>query len=274
MTRTDRAEVVPDTSGVLEPVVEQILAQTVYAPVRQGDIVAETVARLGRAIGMGLLRPGDKLPPEARLADDLGISVASVRSALAMLRSAGVLVTQRGRGGGTVVRSSRPAQPETGDMLPDEATLLDLADYRAVIEGGTAALAARRATPKQLDHLRSLVREMSEICTFSDWSEQDTLFHLVIAHTSGSERLLAEVGRIRAEVFRLSQLVPVPPEATDLAGREHEALVAAIAARDAERARGVMVSHVESTRALWIGLGRVPGAAETAAVERHHAGGA
>jgi len=59
------ARAVPSTAEA----VRRIVAQTVFAPVRQGDIVAETVARLGQAIGMGLLRPGDRLPPEARLAD-------------------------------------------------------------------------------------------------------------------------------------------------------------------------------------------------------------
>ena len=90
---------------------QRIVEQAVYTPVRQGDIVAETVARLGQAIGMGLLRPGDRLPSEARLAADLGISPVSLRSALNMLRGAGVLETSRGRGGGTVVTADASALP-------------------------------------------------------------------------------------------------------------------------------------------------------------------
>lgn len=240
-----------------EATVRRIVEQTVFTPVRQGDVVAEAVARLGQAIGMGLLRPGDRLPPEARLADDLGISVASLRSALAMLRTAGLLETSRGRGGGTVVkRSAVPIPAEVA--LPDEVALRDLVDYRSVVEGGAAALAARRAGRAALEHLATLTVELEGVEEFDAWSELDTLLHLVIAEASGSDRLLAEVGRVRAEVFRLSQLVPVPRQASELANREHRELVAAIASGDPERARESMVSHVESTRALWVGLGRVP----------------
>lgn len=239
-------------------VVRRILERTVFTPVRQGDIVAETVARLGQAIGMGLLRPGDRLPPEARLADDLGISPASLRSALAMLRSAGLLETQRGRGGGTTVTAAAARRAAADDALPSEGELRDLVDYRCVVEGGAAALAALRAKRAQLDHLEALVGEMEAITDFSAWSEQDTLLHLLVAEASGSDRLLAEVGRVRAEVYRLSQLVPAPRQASELAGREHRLLVSAIASGDANRAREAMVSHVESTRALWVGLGRIP----------------
>ncbi len=250
------ARAVPAT----DEAVRRIVAQTVFAPVRQGDVVAETVARLGQAIGMGLLRPGDRLPPEARLAEDLGISPVSLRSALAMLRSAGVLETQRGRGGGSTVTAAVVPLSSGDATLPDERALRDLVDYRCVVEGGAAALASRRATPEQVARLDALVTEMEAIDVFDSWSEQDTMLHLLVADASGSERLLTEVGRVRVEVYRLSQLVPVPPQASDLADREHRALVAAIASGDPDRAREAMVGHVESTRALWVGLGRVPSA--------------
>jgi DNA-binding FadR family transcriptional regulator len=242
---------------VAEDTVRRIVERTVFTPVRQGDVVAEAVARLGQAIGMGLLRPGDRLPSEARLAEDLGISAVSLRSALTMLRGAGLLETRRGRGGGTVVLAAVTA-PSVHGTVPDEVELRDLVDYRAVVEGGAAALAAQRATPDQVEHLVTLSTALRGVEAFTAWSEQDTLLHLVIADAAGSARVMGEVGRIRAEVFRISQLVPVPREAADLANREHDDLVAAIAAGKPERARRAMVHHVESTRSLWLGLGRVP----------------
>lgn len=206
---------------------------------------------------MGLLRPGDRLPPEARLADALGISPVSLRSALAMLRSAGLLETRRGRGGGTFVTATEPPRPGDAE-LPSERELRDLVDYRAIVEGGAAELAARRAEPAQLEHLAELTAGMAAIADFRRWSEQDTLLHLVIADAAGPARLMVEVGRVRAEVFRISQLVPVPPQAGELATREHADLVEAITRGRPDRARAAMVRHVESTGALWLGLGRVP----------------
>lgn len=240
--------------------VQRIVERAVYTPVRHGDIVAETVARLGQAIGMGLLRPGDRLPSEARLAADLGISPVSLRSALNMLRGAGVLETSRGRGGGTMVTADASSLPlPAARQMPTEAELRELADLRCVVEGGAAAYAAERASDEQLGHLDELATAMESDADWSTWSERDTLLHLVIADASGSERVVAQIGRLREEVYRLGQLVPAPRMASDLADREHRELIRAIAAREPERARRAMVHHVQSTRALWLGLGRVPG---------------
>ena len=242
----------------LESVVQRIVGETVFAPVKRGDVVAETVARLGQAIGMGLLQPGDRLPPETRLADDLGISLVSLRSALTMLRGAGLVETRRGRGGGTFVTSDARRVAAVGDdPVPTEEQLRELVDYRCVIEGGAAALAAERATAAQIEHLSGLAAGMRDVTSFPQWSERDTMLHLVIADASGSSRLTSEIGRVRSEVFRISRLVPVPAGARELADREHRTLIRAIAARQPDAARSAMVRHVESTRALWLGLGRI-----------------
>jgi GntR family transcriptional regulator, transcriptional repressor for pyruvate dehydrogenase complex len=208
----------------------RLLEQTVYTPVRQGSAVADTVARLGRAIGMGLLRPGDRLPPEGQLAVDLGISPVTLRSALGILRSAGLVETRRGRGGGTQVSGDGSPDGVLGDeplLTPDE--LRDLVDYRRV-EGGVAWLAAERATVEQIDYLEALVREMKETRGFDPWSERDGLFHLIVADASGSRRLVEQVAAVRGEVYRLAKLGSVPDAVVGLSDREHAEIVAAIAA--------------------------------------------
>lgn len=236
---------------------QRLVERTVYTPVRQGSAVAETVERLGQAIGMGLLRPGDRLPPEGRLAVDLGISPVTLRSALTILRGAGLLETQRGRGGGTFVSEGAPSAGFlTEEPLPTEAELRDLVDYRVVVEGGAAALAAGRATAEQIEYLERLVAEMEKLKTFDPWSERDALFHLIIADASGSERLVAQVAEIRSDVYRIAKLGAVPPQAARLADGEHREILRAVAAHDPDGAREAMVRHVESTRALWLGLGR------------------
>jgi GntR family transcriptional regulator, transcriptional repressor for pyruvate dehydrogenase complex len=236
----------------------RLLEQTVYTPVRQGSAVAETVARLGRAIGMGLLRPGDRLPPEGQLAVDLGISPVTLRSALGILRSAGLVETRRGRGGGTHVSGDGSPDGVLGDeplLTTDE--LRDLVDYRRVVEGGAAWLAAERATVAQIDYLEALVREMKETHGFDPWSERDGLFHLILADASGSRRLVEQVAAVRGEVYRLAKLGSVPDPVVQLSDREHREIVRAIAARQPARARAAMIRHVASTGALWLGLGRV-----------------
>lgn len=247
------------TTGTDETL-RRLLEQTVYTPVRQGSAVADTVARLGRAIGMGLLRPGDRLPPEGQLAVDLGISLVTLRSALGILRSAGLVETRRGRGGGTHVSGDGSPDGVLGEeplLTPDE--LRDLVDYRRVVEGGAAWLAAERATVEQIDYLEALVREMKETHGFDPWSERDGLFHLIVADASGSRRLVEQVAAVRGEVYRLAKLGSVPDAVVELSDREHAEIVRAIAARRPARAQSAMIRHVSSTGALWLGLGRVAG---------------
>jgi GntR family transcriptional repressor for pyruvate dehydrogenase complex len=181
----------------------------------------------------------------------------TLRSALTILRSAGVLETQRGRGGGTIVADGAfPVSLLEGARLPSEAELLDLVDLRCVVEGGVAALAAERATAEQIAYLEGLVADMEAIDEFDAWGERDNLFHLAVADASGSQRLVSQIAEIRTEVYRIAKLGSIPRSSLTLADEEHRELVAAIAAGDPGRAREAMIRHIESTRALWLGLGR------------------
>ena len=237
-------------------VVENLVRRTVFTPIRQGSAVAETVARLGQAIAVGLLRPGDQLPRETELARSLGISVVTLREALAILREASLVETRRGRSGGTFVNQTLPrpvAAPPSS--FPPERELRDLCDYRVVIEGGAAALAAERATEEQVVYLGELVAQMDEQTEFATWSEADTLFHLVLADACGVEPIVTAVAELRPRVHQVSSLWEENPVTTlRLSNREHRAIVRAVEARQPERARKAMTQHVESTLALWLGL--------------------
>ena len=80
----------------------------VFEPVQTATTLEETVERLGTAIRLGLLAPGDRLPPERDLADQLGIARSTLRQALTSLTESGHLVAMRGRGGGTFVSEAPP----------------------------------------------------------------------------------------------------------------------------------------------------------------------
>jgi DNA-binding FadR family transcriptional regulator len=236
--------------------VESLVHRTVFTPIRQGSAVAEAVARLGQAIAIGLLRPGDQLPRETKLAQSLGISVVTLREALAILREAGLVETRRGRSGGTFVSGSLPRTAAfPSSPLPPEAELRDFSDFRAVVEGGAAALAAGRATEEQVAYLSELVAQMDDQTDFRAWGETDALFHLILADASASQQIVTAVAELRSRVYQVSALWDKNPVSTfKLSNREHRAIVRAVKARRPERARKAMVEHVESTLAIWLGL--------------------
>ena len=237
--------------------VQRLVERTVFTPVRGAGAVAETVARLGEAIGLGLLRPGDRLPSETQLASALGISAASLRSALVVLRSAGLIETRRGRGGGTFVTQGAAEAVLAAAEAPTAADLEDLATERAVVEGGAAALAAERATPEQCALLESIVEGMVGLGPFEAWSERDALLHLVIGDASGSPRLVSRIAELRAEAYRISRALPATAEVLAIADREHAEIVRAIGAGRPAKARTLMEAHVRGTARLQAGLGRI-----------------
>jgi DNA-binding FadR family transcriptional regulator len=83
----------------------------VWRPVRGGNAFEITVARLAQAIKLGLVREGERLPPERELAERLQVSRVTLREAIRALREAGYLESRRGRTGGTfVLPNARSAQ--------------------------------------------------------------------------------------------------------------------------------------------------------------------
>ena len=248
------SSVAPDTE---RETVDRLVQRTVFTPVRGAGAVAETVARLGEAIGLGLLKPGDRLPSEMQLASALGISAVSLRSALVVLRSAGLIETRRGRGGGTFITPGAAEAVLPAAEAPDAQQIEDLATERAVVEGGAAALAAERATAEQCALLASIVEGMVGLQPFEQWAERDALLHLVIGDASGSPRLVARIADLRAEAYRISRLMPTTAEVLAIADREHGEIVRAIVARKPVRARTLMEAHVRGTARLQAGLGRI-----------------
>jgi GntR family transcriptional repressor for pyruvate dehydrogenase complex len=245
-----------DTDPKARAVVDSLVERTIFTPIRQGSAVAQTVARLGQAIALGLLRPGDQLPRETTLARSLGISVVTLRGALSILREAGLVETRRGHAGGTFVSRTLPGTlPVPGSALPPEEDLRDFADFRSVVEGGAAALAAERVTEEQIAYLDELVDLMDEISDFSAWSERDTLFHLILADASRSQRLVTEVTELRSRAYHVSALWDHNPISTlRLSNREHRAILSAVKSRQPSRAQAAMRKHVQTTLAVWLGL--------------------
>lgn len=236
---------------------DRLVDQNVYTPIRQGSAVAETVARLGQAIAVGLLRPGDQLPPEVRLAETLGISAVTLRSALMILRQGGLLETRRGRGGGTFVsaRASGKARILERVPIPSDEELRDLVDYRCVVEGGAAALAAESRTQDHLDELRRQIAVMDGSQGFGAWSEADTMFHLVLADASGCSRLVSSIAELRVETQSVSLAYePMPGETMRHSNQQHREVLRAVETHRPERARELIVRHIQSTYDLWLGL--------------------
>ena len=116
-------------------------------------------------------------------------------------------------------------------------------------------MAAERATGEQIAYLEELVERMDGVTDFASWSELDTLFHLILADATQSQRLTTEVKDLRSRAYDISALWELNPISTlRLSNRGHKAILRAVKARRPGLAQKAMIEHVQTTLAVWLGL--------------------
>jgi GntR family transcriptional regulator, transcriptional repressor for pyruvate dehydrogenase complex len=227
--------------------------ETVFAPVRSQTAFEETVERLGRAIKLGLLPPGTRLPAERELCRKLGIARSTLRQALLALGQTGHLQATRGRRGGTFV-----ADPQPPTERPSEEVLAqwgEVCDSRMALEVGVAVLAAQRADSQILDALEGLVGEMDHhLGDYSAYRQTDVRFHVGLAECTGSARLIAAMTVTQGEMTDLISHISHPEAVLGAANDQHRRLIRALRAHDSARAARVMAEQVEATTHILGGL--------------------
>lgn len=210
------------------------------APLSSTGRVEAAADRLRQAITLGLVGPGDQLPAEGDLAAQLGVSSMTLRATLAILRREGLLATRRGRAGGTFVVGVA-GTPPAGTVTLDD--LRDLGDEWAALAGAAAALAARRTSAAEVERLAVLAADLVSAGDVIGRRRADWRFHIQLAAASQSVRLTRAERAIQGE---LAELLWRPGDGGGAAAREHRAIVAAIGAGDAARARRRAAEHVRA----------------------------
>lgn len=214
-----------------------------FEPLRPAHATADGITdRLRLAIGLGDLQDGHRLPPEAELASQLGVSVFALREALGRLRKEGLVATRAGRGGGTVVTSREHgdvAEALARDQLVSlsAVALRDLADWRSMLLGEAAELAATRASEGNMrrgKHYIELMRETPNPNRFT-WAEGKWFIDLSLA--SQSLRLNAAIIDAQREFGPLVLLAHQHQTIRQDSLEAIEQIQQAIEARDARRSR-------------------------------------
>jgi GntR family transcriptional regulator, transcriptional repressor for pyruvate dehydrogenase complex len=228
--------------------------EAVFKPVEPPTTFEETVERLGTAIRLGLLAPGNQLPPERDLAEQLCISRSTLRHALTTLVQSGHLTAVRGRAGGTFVAEAPPlAEPApSAEPLGDEARAV--LDYRVAVEVGATVLAAERAQKEDLERLDGLVRRMDDPAGFEDYRRADVRFHIGVAEAARSPRLVAAMTEVQGQMSELIARIAHPEEVLTHSNAQHRRLVRLLQKGEIGRAVRVMREHVEGTEHILAGL--------------------
>lgn len=222
---------------------------------RPRGLAHEVVDVLSGRIRDGSLAPGEKLPTEAAIMEEFGVSRTVVREAISRLQAAGLVATRHGVGT-FVVGLGDPAtfriSPDQLGTLQDVIAVLEL---RIGVETECAALAAMRRTPANLDTLHSALAAFTAALEQGrDAVGPDFQFHLEIAKATQNHHfvdLMGTLGGMMIPRARLEPPGPMTPERQAYLRRvnaEHESIVDAISRQDPEAARAAMRTHLANSR--------------------------
>jgi GntR family transcriptional repressor for pyruvate dehydrogenase complex len=204
------------------------------------------VTELGRRIGAGEWPVGAKLPGETSLAQELGVGRSTVREAVRVLATRGLVRSRQGAGV-FVVADSVPIDVSASVQ---RAGLAQVQEVRRIVEIDAAGLAAERRTDADVERMRRALDARHAAASESDaaFVNADIDFHVAVvaaAHNSLLSDLFESfLPRLRAELLAYTSEVLARPRGTEPDVHLHEALFDAIAAGDRAAAVSVAREHL------------------------------
>ncbi len=224
-------------------------------PRRKPHSLAQSlVEQLGDRIRGGQLAVGARLPTEAAIVAEFGVSRTVVREAISRLQASGLVQTRHGIGSFVLGLGEEAAFRVDRAQLQTLREVIELLELRIGIETEAAGLAAQRRSAEHIGAMRGALQAFAEaVDAGSSAVGPDLQFHLEVARATQNghfTRLLSSLGH---SLIPRARLQAEPPDAQQRdylwrVHREHENIVDAIVAQDAEAARAAMRTHLANSR--------------------------
>lgn len=212
-----------------------------WKSVAQGTFMA-----IQRIIVDDRLEPDGRLPGQRELSERIGVSRATVREALAMLETLGVIRIRPGRGVFVAnPREDRPLDLDSAWHFSEVSSAAEIYQVRFAIEGFAARMAARRSDgPSGLSSINEAMRGALGEMDYITAASADFEFHLSIIRLAGN-RAMEEIIRTLEEKIFETQLMPLSAqerlfEPID----EHAGIIRALESGDAELTGVMMRYHI------------------------------
>jgi GntR family transcriptional repressor for pyruvate dehydrogenase complex len=227
-----------------------------FRSVKRQRVSDEIVGQVRALISEGVLKPGDRLPPERELIREFGVSRPSLREALKSLVAQGFLEVKQGdRTFVKSITSEKFQDPLSLLLKADTQKIFDLIEVRKAMEAWGAFYAAQRGSEEDIKRLEEIIGEMKEaLDEGKSWEKQDADFHLAMAQATHNtiqthimftiyDLLRESVARVFRDQGKAKKLF-----------NQHYRIFSAIKTRAPDKARERVLEHlnyVESEVKAW-----------------------
>lgn len=224
-----------------------------WAPVRANSVANQIVMQVREALFEGRFQPGDLLGSEKDLAAQFDVSRITVRDALRTLETMGIIEIRVGAGGGA--RIAQGNLEHYSDSLSIQFKLSgiteqEILDLQIAIEGAAVELAASKRNQADLDKLNKLLDEAEGLLDDpAAFTQSGQKFHLAIVEASGNRALVAQFKALRYVIWSKNAR-RAKREIALHALKIHKNLYQVIKKGEPDSARKLMVTHLESIRAM------------------------
>ena len=200
------------------------------------------------------LEPGTKLPNEFELGEKFGVGRSTVREAVKLLSSKGIVEVRRGSGTYVVTTAKGLSDPLNLRSVQDKNALaLDLVNVRLLLEPGMAEMAALNASDEDIERIQRLCdRVESKIHSGDLYIEDDIAFHTCIAESSKNMVVEQLIPIIDTAVMMFVNVTH--QRLTKETVMTHRAIVDAISDRDPIGAKTAMMMHMTYNRNMILKL--------------------
>lgn len=229
--------------------------------IKQASLSEQTVRHLTASILSQQVLPGQFLPPEAALCKQFNVSRSTVREAITVLETRGLVRRQHGVGILVTDGSQAAAVSSLGLLLQTrKTTLRDLVEARIGLECLIASLAATHATDAEGDAMEAAIAPMRHLgSSEEEYVQADFTFHLRLAEASHNAVYVVFVDAVRGLLLESIRATYRLDGHTERRLRDHTRILDAVRDRDAHAAHSAMRDHLRSTEAMLRQLGLIKG---------------
>ena len=205
------------------------------------------IGRIRDMIRKGELAPGDRLPPERKLAEAFGVSRNSLRQALQALAERKIIESRQGDGNYLL---TSPEASLSEDIIIDTINeqsdfLHDIIEFRHMMEPQIAALAARRIQPDSLDRLKILVCDQQRALMADRQDDNfDVEFHQMLARCTGNRVIIQVITTIQSIVNETRSIWLQSSERRKASLEGHLRIIDALELGDSDAAFKTMKLHL------------------------------